>query len=89
MDAPTVETIVSSASLDEDVDIKKTAADVIEEKVEESPTPPTEEPRHTSPDLSFASEVTLQNGDLQKIRYRYKQQDITPSHLTENYQNKV
>lgn len=56
VDAPPVETIVSTQ---EDVDVKETAADVTEEeKVEESPSPAVARPPHTSPDLSFASEVT-------------------------------
>ncbi|XP_065810995.1 extended synaptotagmin-1 isoform X1 [Labrus bergylta] len=56
VDAPPVETIVSSH---EDVDIKETAADVIEEKVEESASSAIALPPHTSPDLSFASEGLL------------------------------
>lgn len=62
MDAPPVETIVSSVPLheDEDVDVKEMTADVIEEKVEESPSPAVAQPPHTSPDFSFASEVTSQ-----------------------------
>nr|XP_033938953.1 extended synaptotagmin-1 isoform X2 [Pseudochaenichthys georgianus] len=54
-----VETIVSSVTLHEDVDVKETAADVTEEKVEEPPTPGIAQPAHTSPDLSFASEGLL------------------------------
>ncbi|KAI4827202.1 hypothetical protein KUCAC02_030618 [Chaenocephalus aceratus] len=54
-----VETIVSSVTLHEDVDVKETAADVTEEKVEEPPTPAIAQPAHTSPDLSFASEGLL------------------------------
>lgn len=60
MDVPPVETVVPSETLHEDVDIKETAADVIEEKVEQPPTPAVVRPPHTSPDLSFASEVTSQ-----------------------------
>ncbi|CAJ1051129.1 extended synaptotagmin-1 isoform X2 [Xyrichtys novacula] len=55
VDAP-VETIVPSH---EDVDVKETATDVIEEKTEESPSPAVAQPPHTSPDLSFASEGLL------------------------------
>ncbi|KAJ4927478.1 hypothetical protein JOQ06_015205 [Pogonophryne albipinna] len=58
VDTP-VETIVSSVTLHEDVDVKETAADVTEEKVEEPPTPAIAQPAHTSPDLSFASEGLL------------------------------
>lgn len=60
VDVPPVETVVPSETLHEDVDIKETAADVIEEKVEQPPTPAVVRPPHTSPDLSFASEVTSQ-----------------------------
>uniref|UniRef100_UPI0037E780EC extended synaptotagmin-1 isoform X2 n=1 Tax=Semicossyphus pulcher TaxID=241346 RepID=UPI0037E780EC len=56
VDAPPVETIVPSH---EDVDVQETAADVIEEKVEESPSSAVALPPHTSPDLSFASEGLL------------------------------
>ncbi|XP_074532053.1 extended synaptotagmin-1 isoform X2 [Halichoeres trimaculatus] len=57
VDTPPVETI---ASTHEGVDIKDTAADVIEEeKAEESPSRAAAEPPHTSPDLSFASEGLL------------------------------
>lgn len=59
MDAPPPETVASSESLPEDVDIK-------EEKVEESPTPAVAQPPHTSPDLSFASEVTSPSSKLQQ-----------------------
>ncbi|KAK5933821.1 hypothetical protein CgunFtcFv8_014272 [Champsocephalus gunnari] len=58
VDTP-VETIVSSVTLHEDVDVKETAADVTEEKVEDPPTPGIAQPAHTSPDLSFASEGLL------------------------------
>lgn len=64
MDAPPVETITSSVTLPGDVDIKETAAEVIEEKVEELPSPAVVQPPHTSPDLSFASEVTSHSIDL-------------------------
>lgn len=67
MDAPPVETIASSVTSHEDVVVEETAeADVTEEKVEESPSPAVAQPPHTSPDLSFASEVTSQNSDLQE-----------------------
>ncbi|XP_034536870.1 extended synaptotagmin-1 isoform X2 [Notolabrus celidotus] len=56
VDAPPVETLVPTH---EDVDVKETAADVIEEEVEESPSPAVAQPPHTSPDLSFASEGLL------------------------------
>ncbi|XP_044078065.1 extended synaptotagmin-1 [Siniperca chuatsi] len=59
VDAPPVETIVPSASLHEDVDVKERAANVTEEKVEESPSSAIAQPLHTSPDLSFASEGLL------------------------------
>ncbi|XP_050930736.1 extended synaptotagmin-1 isoform X1 [Lates calcarifer] len=62
VDAPPVETIVSSVTLDEHVDVKETVADVTEETVEESPSPAVAQPPrppHTSPDLSFASEGLL------------------------------
>ncbi|XP_036956344.1 extended synaptotagmin-1 isoform X2 [Acanthopagrus latus] len=59
VDAPPVETITSSVTLPEDTDIKETATEVIEEKVEESPSPAVAQPPHTSPDLSFASEGLL------------------------------
>lgn len=57
MDVPPVETIVSPATLHEAVDVQETVADVIEEKVKESPSPAITLPPHTSPDISFASEV--------------------------------
>lgn len=66
MDVPPVENIASSASLHESVDVKKMAADVTEDKVEELPSPTTTQPPHTSPDFSFASEVPSQNWDLQE-----------------------
>ncbi|XP_062255886.1 extended synaptotagmin-1 [Platichthys flesus] len=59
VDTPPVETIVSSVTTHEDVDVKETAAEVIEEKVEEPPSPAMAQPPHTSPDLSFASEGLL------------------------------
>ncbi|XP_070814793.1 extended synaptotagmin-1 [Chaetodon trifascialis] len=59
VDTPPVETIVSSVTLPEDVGVKETAADVIEEKVEESASPAAAQPPHTSPDVSFASEGLL------------------------------
>lgn len=58
VDTPPLETVASSETLPEDVDIKDMTTDVMEEKVEESPTPAVAQPPHTSPDLSFASEVT-------------------------------
>uniref|UniRef100_A0A8D0AU95 Extended synaptotagmin 1 n=1 Tax=Sander lucioperca TaxID=283035 RepID=A0A8D0AU95_SANLU len=64
LDTPPVETIASSVTLQEDVDVKGMPADVTEEKVEESPSPAIPQPPHASPDLSFASEVTSQNSDL-------------------------
>ena len=71
VDTP-VETIASSVTLHEDVDVKETAADVTEEKVEEPPTPAIAQPAHTSPELSFASEVKSQN-----MIYRSKYMHIT------------
>uniref|UniRef100_A0A3B4Z4H5 Extended synaptotagmin-1-like n=1 Tax=Stegastes partitus TaxID=144197 RepID=A0A3B4Z4H5_9TELE len=59
VDAPPVETISSSVTSNEDVKVKQTAANVIEEKVEEPPTPAVIQPPHTSPDISFASEGLL------------------------------
>ncbi|KAM6947937.1 extended synaptotagmin-1 [Lycodopsis pacificus] len=59
VDVPHVETIASSVTLHEDVDVKETAAVVTEEKVEELPSPAIVQPPHTSPDLSFASEGLL------------------------------
>lgn len=48
----------SSETLPKDVGTKDIATSVIEEKVEESQIPAVVKPPHTSPDLSFASEVT-------------------------------
>lgn len=79
MGTPPVETVVSSVALHKDADVKKTGVDVTEEKLEEPPSPAVAQPRHTSPDLSFASEVTLHSGDLQYIRYRYKQLNLKQS----------
>lgn len=59
MDTPPIENIVPSVTLVEDVDVKETTADVTEE-VQESPDPAVLKPPHTSPDISFASEVTSQ-----------------------------
>ncbi|XP_031701813.1 extended synaptotagmin-1 [Anarrhichthys ocellatus] len=59
VDVPRVETIVSSVTSHEDVDVKETAAVVTEEKVEELPSSAIVQPPHTSPDLSFASEGLL------------------------------
>nr|XP_046239959.1 extended synaptotagmin-1 isoform X1 [Scatophagus argus] len=59
VDAPPVETIVSSVTLPEDVDVKGTVADVMDEKVEEPPSPAVTQPPHTSPDLNFAREGLL------------------------------
>ncbi|XP_026162943.1 extended synaptotagmin-1-like [Mastacembelus armatus] len=59
VDTPPVETVVSSAIRHEDVDIKKKAANVPEEKLEKSPGPAITQPPHTSPDLSFATEGLL------------------------------
>lgn len=65
VDTPPVETISSSETLPEDVKITEKVADVVEEKVEEPPRPPeVTEPPHTSPDISFASEVTSQKHHL-------------------------
>lgn len=57
MDTLPVETIASPVTLHEDADVQEMAADVIEETVEESPSPAVAQPPHTSPDISFASEV--------------------------------
>ncbi|XP_041808275.1 extended synaptotagmin-1 [Chelmon rostratus] len=59
VDAPPIETIGSLVTLPEDTEVKEMAADVIEEKVEESPSRAAAQPPHTSPDLSFASEGLL------------------------------
>ncbi|XP_047438070.1 extended synaptotagmin-1 [Mugil cephalus] len=60
VDVPPVETIVPSEILHEDnVNVKEKTADVAEEKVEEPPAPAITQPRHTSPDISFASEGLL------------------------------
>lgn len=58
VDTPPLETIASSEGLPKDADIKNGTTDVIEEKVEESPAPTVAQPPHTTPHLSFASEVT-------------------------------
>ncbi|XP_029990142.1 extended synaptotagmin-1-like [Sphaeramia orbicularis] len=59
VDAPPVETIVSSATLQENaVDVPEITADVTEEE-EQPPSPAVVQPPHTSPDLSFASEGLL------------------------------
>ncbi|KAG7215281.1 hypothetical protein INR49_020516 [Caranx melampygus] len=62
VDTPPVETIASSVTEHEDVDVKETAADVTEEKevvVEEPAAPVVVRPPHASPDLSFATEGLL------------------------------
>ncbi|XP_069564869.1 extended synaptotagmin-1 [Brachyistius frenatus] len=59
VDAPPVETIVSSVTLQEDVKAKEPSADVIEDEVEESPAAAVTLPPHASPDLTFASEGLL------------------------------
>lgn len=66
MDTPPPETVASSETLPEDVDLKDTPTGVMEEKVEESPTPAVAQPPHTSPDRSFASEVTSPSSKLQQ-----------------------
>ncbi|KAM8917460.1 uncharacterized protein AB9W97_001955 isoform 1-T1 [Spinachia spinachia] len=58
-DVPPVENIASSETPHESVEVKKMAADVTEDKVEELPSPAIRQPPHTSPDLSFASEGLL------------------------------
>lgn len=52
-----METVASSETFAEDADIKDMTSDVIEERAEEALTPAVAQPSHTSPDLSFASEV--------------------------------
>uniref|UniRef100_A0A669E2W4 Extended synaptotagmin-like protein 1b n=1 Tax=Oreochromis niloticus TaxID=8128 RepID=A0A669E2W4_ORENI len=52
-------TIVSSVTSHEDADAKKPAADLIQDEMEESPSPAITQPPHTSPDISFASEGLL------------------------------
>nr|XP_015815114.2 extended synaptotagmin-1 [Nothobranchius furzeri] len=59
VDTPRVETITSSVTVDEEVNVKETAADVDEEKVEESLSSALPQPPHTSPDITFASEGLL------------------------------
>ncbi|MEQ2262801.1 hypothetical protein XENORESO_021694, partial [Xenotaenia resolanae] len=60
VDTPPVETIVPSVLLNKEVhEVKKTAVDVKEHKVEDSPSPAVTQPPHTSPDLTFASEGLL------------------------------
>ncbi|KAK5614739.1 hypothetical protein CRENBAI_018701 [Crenichthys baileyi] len=60
VDTPPVETIVPSVLLDEEVhEVKETAVDVKEHKVEDTPSPAVTQPPHTSPDLTFASEGLL------------------------------
>ncbi|XP_037346084.2 extended synaptotagmin-1 [Pungitius pungitius] len=59
VDVPPVENIASSATLHESVDVKKMAADVTKDEVEELPSPAIKQPPHTSPDFSFASEGLL------------------------------
>ncbi|XP_067443672.1 extended synaptotagmin-1 [Thunnus thynnus] len=59
VDTLPVETIASPVTLHEDADVQEMAADVIEETVEESPSPAVAQPPHTSPDISFASEGLL------------------------------
>ncbi|KAK2914947.1 hypothetical protein Q8A73_005541 [Channa argus] len=59
MDTPPVETVVSGVNAEEDADVKKTAADVTEKKLEELPGPAIARPHQTSPDLNFASEGLL------------------------------
>lgn len=64
MDTPPVETIASSVTEHGAVDVKGIEADVTEEKEaeeEEPAAPVVVRPPHSSPDLSFATEVTLQN----------------------------
>lgn len=58
VDVPSVETLVSSATLHEDdVKVPEVIPDMTEEKREKSPSPAITLPPHTSPELSFASEV--------------------------------
>uniref|UniRef100_A0A8D3C600 Extended synaptotagmin-1-like n=1 Tax=Scophthalmus maximus TaxID=52904 RepID=A0A8D3C600_SCOMX len=59
VDALPVETIVSSVTSHEDVDVKEAEADATEENLKEPPSPAIAQPAHTSPDLSFASEGLL------------------------------
>ncbi|XP_028261685.1 extended synaptotagmin-1-like isoform X2 [Parambassis ranga] len=60
VDAPPVETIVSSVTLQEDVNVKETAAaNETEDKAEKLQIPAITLPAHTSPGLSFASEGLL------------------------------
>uniref|UniRef100_A0A1A8FVB5 Extended synaptotagmin-like protein 1b n=1 Tax=Nothobranchius korthausae TaxID=1143690 RepID=A0A1A8FVB5_9TELE len=59
VDTPPVETITSSVTVDEEVNVEEPAADVDEEKVEESLSSALPQPPHTSPDITFASEGLL------------------------------
>lgn len=60
VDVPSVETLVSSATLHEDdVKVPEVIPDMTEEKREKSPSPAITLPPHTSPELSFASEGML------------------------------
>ncbi|MEQ2165093.1 hypothetical protein GOODEAATRI_013481, partial [Goodea atripinnis] len=77
VDTPPVETIVPSVLLDEEVhDVKKTAVDVKEHKVEDSPSPAVTQPPHTSPDLTFASEVVLRPQSGQQVQVELFDKDM-------------
>lgn len=80
VDTP-VETIVPSVILDEEVQEKEeeeeAVADVNEVMVQESPSPAITRPPHTSPDLSFATEVMSKVLIYSKI---CKREGIASSH---------
>ncbi|KAM4613572.1 extended synaptotagmin-1 [Polymixia lowei] len=59
VDAPAVETTVAPAPVSEEAKVQEAAADVVQEEVEEAPSPPTVQHPHTSPDPSFGSEGML------------------------------
>lgn len=60
MSIPPVETRASSEILPANLDIKEmTPVSVMEETIEEVPTPAVVQPPHTSPKPSFAGEVRL------------------------------
>lgn len=59
MSVPPVETLSSSETSPANRDIKEMTPAVMEETVEEVPTPAVVQPPHTSPKPSFAGEVRL------------------------------
>lgn len=59
-----METITSSVTSDEVIQGKEAENDVNKDETEESQSPATMQPLHTSPHLSFATEVTSQSDNL-------------------------